>query len=251
MELFLIPLLYYMLKDGIDMILRARKMRNLSEQISKSSRKSIENLFGEGNIDVGVFGWLESNRTAMNMKASETDVDAVNEAYASPSGRFECFDPFKNEMSSTDVNEAFKIIAKAKASVAISLDMWKCKDNERIKLKEAQGTNNPKIEAAISPLLASADRLQFEGCRELLYFLLNFIAFYGYMLCILVYYFDDESLQPTGIRKLQFGMSNSDADWYGNFAGDFAWTIEPLVVLFSPLLLEKLGPTQMAKSKKD
>merc|ERR1711862_398092 len=186
-----------------------------------------------------------------NMKATETDVDAVHEAYASPSGRFECFDPFKNEMSSTDVNEVFLKIAKAKESVAISLDMWKCKDNERIKLKEAQGTNNPKIEAAISPLLASADRLQFEGCRELLYFLLNFIAFYGYMLYILVYYFDDESLQPTGIKKLQFGMSNSDADWYGNFAGDFAWTIEPLVVLFSPVLLEKLGPTQMAKSKKD
>lgn len=32
-------------------------------------------------------------------------------------------------------------------------------------------------------------------------------------------------------------LSSENADWYGNFAGDLAWTIEPFVVIFiSPLI---------------
>lgn len=28
-----------------------------------------------------------------------------------------------------------------------------------------------------------------------------------------------------------FGFSYTDADWYGNLAGDAAWTIEPLLII--------------------
>jgi len=71
---------------------------------------------------------------------------------------------------------------------------------------------------------------------------LNFIAFYGYLLGILVFYFQDEPQQPTVVKRALLGMDNSSADWHGNFAGDLMWTIEPLIILASPSLLNRFKP---------
>ena len=87
---------------------------------------------------------------------------------------------------------------------------------------------------------------------ELLYFILNFIAGYGYLLGILAYYVPEtisttpliftDLLQATingtspphsWCKLMMFCLSHNDADWYGNLAGDVAWTIEPVVMLLN------------------
>ena len=68
---------------------------------------------------------------------------------------------------------------------------------------------------------------------ELVYFLLNCIAFYGYSLTILAYYFSGNN--DTWHRMLKFGMTHADSDWWGNLAGDLAWTIEPALILYHAL----------------
>ncbi len=78
---------------------------------------------------------------------------------------------------------------------------------------------------------------------EFVYFWLNMVAFYGYLLGILTFYvpypegYLANTLTVGGfctdwfyIAKL--GLTDRDADLWGNFAGDLAWTIEPAIALF-------------------
>ena len=37
------------------------------------------------------------------------------------------------------------------------------------------------------------------------------------------------------MKELEFNK-NEDADWHGNFFGDVMWTVEPIVILSSPML---------------
>lgn len=92
---------------------------------------------------------------------------------------------------------------------------------------------------------------KMEGYREYVYFIFNFIAFYGYLLGIIVYYFDKEESQPDFVTSLKFGASNEIADWTGNFAGDLMWTIEPIVIFLSPSLFQRVVQRKEIKVKSD
>ena len=96
----------------------------------------------------------------------------------------------------------------------------------------------------------TAMKCRFEGYREYLYFILNFIAFYGYLMGIIVYYVEEEN-EPSGIRSLKFGASHEIADWTGNFAGDFMWTLEPMIILSSPFFLNRMTKYRETKIKSD
>ena len=84
-------------------------------------------------------------------------------------------------------------------------------DNEiqltRVKAREAAArllVDHSKIERGSAPL-------------ALLFFSLNIIACYSYLIAILVFYF------PNGnrwLRLMTVGLSNGDADWWGNFIGE-------------------------------
>jgi hypothetical protein len=93
------------------------------------------------------------------------------------------------------------------------------------------------IAVQIQPLIL---QWQLHGVREIIYFILNFIAWYGYGMCIVVYYFPIVLQQPDYIRVLLFYYHNDDADWYGNFAGDVMWTLEPIIVLLSPYCIQQV-----------
>lgn len=100
-------------------------------------------------------------------------------------------------------------------------------------------------------LEAEAPCIRYQAYRECLYFLINFIAFYGYLLGIVAYYAAQaEEQQSSYVRILKFGLSNADADWRGNFAGDIMWTIEPIVILTSPTVITWLKPKKTAKKTK-
>lgn len=91
---------------------------------------------------------------------------------------------------------------------------------------------------------------QLQAPLELIFIVLNFTAWYGYLLGILAFYVPEaardaslgisdyamNSIQEFGAphswcKVLMFGLSHGDADWWGNLAGDMAWTIEPLLML--------------------
>lgn len=93
--------------------------------------------------------------------------------------------------------------------------------------------------------------IRYQAYRECLYFVINFIAFYGYFLGIVAYYAShEEELQSPYVRTLKFGLSNADADWRGNFAGDIMWTIEPIVILTSPVVMTWCKTKKIAKKTK-
>eukprot|EP01038_Epipyxis_sp_PR26KG_P005790 gene5790-7988_t len=79
-----------------------------------------------------------------------------------------------------------------------------------------------------------------ESCFDMLLLVLNSIAFYGYFMTILAFYFPQSyftnPLHNGIISHLLLNMTHDNADWYGNFAGDLAWTIEPLLILLKPTL---------------
>jgi hypothetical protein len=83
---------------------------------------------------------------------------------------------------------------------------------------------------------------------ELVYFALNLVAFYGYSLSILAFYY--ASSNEMWHRALKFGMTHADSDWWGSLAGDLAWTIEPALVLYLAFSARK-SQTQTKKVKKD
>ena len=89
-------------------------------------------------------------------------------------------------------------------------------------------------------LQIKASMVRLEGYRDVVYFILNFIAFYGYTIGILTFYWDDEDQEPHWLKWIKFHQSHAHAEWCGNFAGDLMWTIEPLVVLVSPSLFPRI-----------
>jgi hypothetical protein len=110
--------------------------------------------------------------------------------------------------------------------------------------KEDKIAQEARLEFAYR-LQQQADRLKLEGYREYLYFWINWIAFYGYLLGIVCYYTDESiSTESIHLRWMKFGLSHADADWHGNFAGDLMWTIEPIIILTSPWLIERIVTTQ-------
>jgi hypothetical protein len=113
--------------------------------------------------------------------------------------------------------------------------------------KKGDGEREVKVVA----LLAGVGLARLEGYRDYFYFVLNCIAFYGYLVGIVVYYWSDEMEQPAWVHHgLLLGMNNTRADWTGNFVGDLMWTMEGAVILGSRSLLGLIKP-KLSKSKLD
>jgi hypothetical protein len=101
---------------------------------------------------------------------------------------------------------------------------------------------------------------------ELIFFVLNFTAWYGYLLGILAFYVPEaardaslgiidyamNSIQESGAphswcKVFMFGLSHGDADWWGNLAGDMAWTIEPLLMLIQKPIIGYLVKSRFSQ----
>jgi hypothetical protein len=182
MEVCLVPLLYYMIKDARDQLLKAKRLEELAagNGPKKASLTMIELVHGYKPF------WEEGVSPLATVDSSKEEKQVEGE------------------------------LAKVKDLLGKKMDPDMAKD-----------------------LLATARVTRLEGYREIFYFFLNLVAFYGYLLSVLAYYFDDEKANPSYMRHLLFGFGPADADWHGNFAGDVMWTVEPLIILGSPLLLRK------------
>jgi len=101
----------------------------------------------------------------------------------------------------------------------------------------------------VNDLRRRAEAARLEGYREYLYLLLNALAFYGYLVCIVVEYHSVEKDQPGYVRAMLGWMPNGDAGWLGNAVGDFAWTVEPMVILGSPAAIGSMLSSRGKRGK--
>eukprot|EP01039_Chlorochromonas_danica_P011442 gene11442-12794_t len=111
-----------------------------------------------------------------------------------------------------------------------------------------------QCEELIQRLHNQSQQQLYQAFMAFIYFALNLIAAYGYMLCCLAFYFPQASLDSAQTSDyiasmLMFNLPNSDADWYGNFVGDLCWTIEPFLILFVDPWLSKYF-SQSSRDKK-
>lgn len=210
MEIALLPLLYYMVMDAVGLLGKAAVMEYLAKILRKCKNGVPSVILTDESFSILLQkGW----------------------------------NPFWAGKSAVDVDETAeekKLLAEA-SSIVSELESW-TQDKDK-------GAMKAKIQETASRLETDAVTVRLEAYRQIVYFILNGIAFYGYMLGILVYFLG-ENEGTISIRGVKLGMSNSEAEWSGNFAGDFAWTIEPIVILFSPPLFTLLKPKTL-KSKID
>lgn len=139
--------------------------------------------------------------------------------------------PFWTEGSSDSIAAEEKMLTKEEEAVASKLIAF-----------------SKKIDQDVADRIRLQSRISlFEGYREYIYLILNFFAFYGYFVCIVVFYYQEESAQPDYIRAMLLWNPNGEADWLGNAVGDFMWTLEPVIILGSPMIVNSMSP----KKKKE
>lgn len=106
----------------------------------------------------------------------------------------------------------------------------------------SQTRANPPPSTVPAAVLQSIDaRRRSEAISSvvtLVFFLVNFIAGYGYLLGVLAFFVPHEkhanSLVGAAVKALMLQAPSSVADWWGGLAGDVAWTIEPVLVMLCP-----------------
>eukprot|EP00536_Pseudo-nitzschia_multiseries_P012209 jgi/Psemu1/290146/fgenesh1_pg.452_\ len=220
MELCLIPLLYYMVVDGLAQF-----------RIKKQTEECI-----------GVV----SSGTAFNPDY----VNVTRYEFMEP-GWVPFYEGGIGALAPAKEDEERNTLAKETKRVEQTLDLWfapsaaTTKDDS--KEKDAK-IRREAIDNALATMKGSLNELSVKGYREFVYLVLNFIAFYGYLMAIVGFYYPDDDFQPNWIKSMKFGYDNNFADWSGNFAGDLMWTIEPMVILASPYYIASLQSNETTKA---
>ena len=222
MNICLMPLLYYMYVDAMEHFRTAFRIRTLYQQL----------LLGTvSQADIGL----------SSLKALSKDHEFVPFWSVNYTGTFDSSNGSVDESTQLLNNEITKVNKLLDSVIGTTVTKKKTDQDqdatngtdESVQLRKKLQQD---IAIQIRPLILKS---QLYGIREMIYFILNFIAWYGYGMCIVVYYFPIVLQQPDYVRILLFYYHNDDADWYGNFAGDVMWTIEPMIVLFSPFWIQR------------
>ena len=224
MEIGLLPLLYYMLEDGFGLLAKSKRVQALVSVLTSSKTGFVP----QENLTAETYSWIVTNGWTPFWDKS---VDS--------------FEPLPSEM--TETKQMNQEVSKLNTTLdAVTGKQKDAADKDKAAMSQTLDKTAARLEG-------EAAMFRMEGYREFLYFLLNLVAFYGYLLGIIVYYYDKEEFQPYHVGYMKFWMNNDDADWYGNFAGDLMWTIEPIVILTSPSIMNWMKPkiAKTAKAKTD
>jgi hypothetical protein len=221
MNLCLVPLLYYMYKDAGEQFAKASRLQLLARKLQigavteadlgLTTLEVLSGWFPFWDSGVGIFESVDTDKEEKQMASEKTKLQTILDDITGVTG--------SKKKADTDQDET---------TIRTRL--------QREKADELQ------------PIIAVT---RLEGYREYLYFVVNTIACYGYSLCILVYYWPEELKQPDWLRIVMFHLLPDDADWHGNFAGDLMWTIEPFIILSSPLYLNAVRRRKPQKAKTD
>lgn len=218
MEVCLVPLLLYMVWDGLDWFSKYRQTKEWITTVQS-------NKFTPASLTVTTFlfmvpDWVPYWEAGVN--------------------------PF---VAPTSAEDQAKLIGNEIATVEKELTKWfPATDGTEKKVGEKEEKiRTVALAGAVQTMEDSLASLTIKGYREFLYFLLNFIALYGYLMAILCFYYPDDTAQPEYVQKMKFGYPNELVDWTGNFAGDLMWTIEPMVILGSPVLLSYVQQSRASR----
>jgi hypothetical protein len=205
-EVLMIPLLWYMVKDGFAGIKKSNKIRSLVQSVKGKKQKDMND------------NWITLDTYTM---------------FLAKDG----FAPFWIEPPSSraDIHAEEKMFIKEVEIIAKNVTV----------VPTATVLSDEKEDELESEAISS----KLYGYRELLVFVINLVAFYGYLMGILAFHFDKEDEQHHVVRSMMFHQSNEYADWAGNLAGDLAWTIEPLVIMASPFIISRLSKVNKKKVK--
>ena len=225
MEICLIPLLYYMIIDANQYFLTKSETINcittLSSNAGASFNTSYVNITRYELIQSGWVPYWESGTSPI----------------ASSGGDL----LFEKEMKL--VEQTLSLYFPTSTSSSSSSD-------DKNENEKEQKIRQEAIDSSINEMTKSVQELSFKGYREYVYFVLNFAAFYGYLMAIICFYYPDDTAQPTWMQHMKFNVTNNDADWTGNFVGDLMWTIEPIIILFvSPYYIASLAAAAVTKTK--
>lgn len=221
MNMCLVPLLYYMYKDAGEQFTKASRLRLLAKELR--------------------------NGTATEATIGLTTVEAVagwSPFWCNGVALFESVDHDKEEKEMAAEKVKLQTIIDDITGATASKKKTDTEEDERTIRTRIQREKEDEVQPIIAVTL-------LEGYREYIYFVMNSIACYGYSLCVITYYWPDELKQPDWLRISMFHLSNEDADWHGNFAGDLMWTLEPLIVLTSPLFLNAVKRRKPQKLKSE
>lgn len=174
----------------------------------------------------------------------ENMIEAFNALTASPeSGSPTVELQYKSEKSDLRQVVATDLESIQSALVALRVDTETCtSDIDTPRRTRSQARANPLPSTVSAAVLDSIDaRRRSEAISSvvtLVFFLVNFIAGYGYFLGVLAYYLPHEKWSNTlvgaAVKALMLQAPSGVADWWGGLAGDVAWTIEPVLVMLCP-----------------
>mmetsp|Transcript_5296 Transcript_5296/g.10462 ORF Transcript_5296/g.10462 Transcript_5296/m.10462 type:complete len:384 (-) Transcript_5296:64-1215(-) len=216
-EVCLMVLLYYMWKDAGEQMAKAARMQRLAKVLQ------------DGTLTAKEVGLPSFEALTKWVPFWDAGVDVM------------AADPEPKEEEKLVVKEQVKVLQSLRDLVGIKMSDKK-KDDVDEKEKDEEQLRRKRQQEKAQELLEASQMTRWEGYREYLYFVLNAIAFYGYMLSIVAYYFDNEETKHHTVRYVMFHLESHAADWHGNFAGDLMWTIEPIIVFSSPVLFSLMKP---------
>lgn len=215
MEVALAPLLYFMIIDGFEMLAKSKRCKELMDIIDNG--KLTPEAIGIHRYE-SMTGWVPFWDGGVPMMAAPSD-------------------------------DEDKQVQQEVKKVSDTLATWFPQDKK--KGEKEDKLSKVAFEQAKDKLESAVPQYRLEGYREFLYFVFNFVAFYGYLMGPLVYYYQEEHSQPLHVQSLKLFYDNDYADWMGNFAGDLMWTLEPMVILGSPFLIQMAKPQKGNKVKSD
>lgn len=218
-EICLLVLLYYMWKDAGEQWAKAARMQRLAAALQAGTLKPKE--VGLPSFEA-LTGWVPFWDAGVHPAALVPDPKEEEKLMEKEHGI---------------VAQSLREIVGTSAATTSKKDKDASENN-----KEEEKQRKQRQQEKAEELLVACQVTRWESRREYLYFVLNAIAFYGYLLSVVAYYFDDEETKHHSVRYFMFHMENHAADWHGNFAGDLMWTIEPMVILGSPALLAMMKP---------
>lgn len=222
MEICMLPLLYYMIIDAIQYFTTCKETQNcitiLSSNAAASFNHSYVNITRYELIQSGWVPYWESGTSPMVSSSTSTSTSTGKD------------------------DELFDMEMKlVEQTLSLYFPTTTSSSNKDDKNEKEQKIRQEAIDSSINEMNKSLSVLTFKGYREYLYFVLNFAAFYGYLMAVICFYYPDDTAQPSWMEIMKFNTTNNIADWTGNFVGDLMWTIEPIIILFlSPYYISSL-----------
>ena len=240
MELALLPLLYFMKTDATTEREAGSSMMDLADKCWDGDFKFKDEKEVFEYVSAAVAVRAETVEPADDDKTpKKKDRDADDEALYDK-GLFEGFgqDSCKNDVLypwyGKDSTPSAEVVLEAFHTVASGVD--------------AMSTSGGLVLDAAPLVQGGGERRHVDGLRSWLYVFLNFAAFYGYALSIIVYYLPSGASALADALKL--GMADEAADWWGNFAGDLCWTIEPAMIIWGGGLVDMFLRTGVGEKVK-